>query len=161
MHISFTVDFDMERQEIHTAFSSAFTNWEKNDEDSEEKAEQSRICRQIMRQNGEGGFVREAEIMWIIELIEQRIVEYQKDSEELNKFHPIQKDIDELNKMDPRPMRILETEEAWRFLHQRGQENYAQRIEEMEEGIKVLRKGAKLIATATAGAFHAVREVKP
>jgi hypothetical protein len=137
MHISFTIDFDTERQEIHTAFSSAFTNWEKNDEDSEEKAEQSRICRQILRQHGESGFVREAEIWWIIDLIELKIVEYQKD-------------IEELNKMDPHPLIIIKAKKMWNTYNQRSQENFAQRIEEMKNGIKVLARGARLIGDTSA-----------
>ncbi len=150
MHISFTIEFDTERQEIHTAFSSAFTNWEKNDEDSEEKAEQSRICRQILRQHGESGFVREAEIMWIIELIEQRIAEVQNMQERIK---VAEKEIGtHLSDYD---------KEFWRESYQRSKENNARGIEQMEKGIKVLQKGVKLIATATAGALHAVREVRP
>jgi len=138
MHISFTIDFDAERQEIHTAFSSAFTNWEKNDEDSEENAERSRICRQILRQHGESGFVREAEIWWIIDLIELKIVEYQKDIEELNKMEYAIVPLSEGRK------------ELWHTSIQRGQENLAQRIEEMKNGIKVLAKGARLIGDTSA-----------
>jgi hypothetical protein len=142
MHITSTVDFDMERQEIHAAFSSAFYKWEKNDEDSEEKAEQSRICRQILRQNGESGFVREAEIMWIIELIEQRIAEFQNSQERIK---VAEKEIGaHLSDYD---------KEFFRESYQRSKENNARGIEQMEKGIKVLQKGAKLIATATAWAI--------
>lgn len=133
MHISFTIDFDTERQEIHTAFSSAFTNWERNDEDSEEKAEQSRICRQILRQSGESGFVRQAEIYLIIDLIVLKIVEYQKD-------------IEDLQEMEPPSSLTVREKKLWHLSIQRGQESFTQRIAEMKKGIKVLSNGASLMS---------------
>ena len=48
------------------------------------------------------------------------------------------------------PPEIWMTKEMWNTYNQRSQENLAQRIEEMKNGIKVLARGARLIGDTSA-----------